>query len=150
DRGQPFLGVVEHRVDIEHHAPERIDPVAHHIADPELRHSVQLRLGHPVTGVIAGGYLARSSGLDQADGAAMVPPTSRGPSMTARLRFASTDRYIATRDLEVAVNAAIALERPLLVKGEPGTGKTVLAEEVARAVGLPLIQWHIKSTTKAA
>src|SRR5262249_7122203 len=63
---------------------------------------------------------------------------------------ASTDRYIATRDLEVAVNAAIALERPLLVKGEPGTGKTVLAEEVARALGLPLIQWHIKSNTKAA
>ena len=70
--------------------------------------------------------------------------------MTERLRFASTDRYIATRDLEVAVNAAIALERPLLVKGEPGTGKTVLAEEVARALRLPLIQWHIKSTTKAA
>src|SRR5262245_43536467 len=70
--------------------------------------------------------------------------------MTERLRFASTDRYIATRDLEVAVNAAIALERPLLVKGEPGTGKTVLAGEVARALGLPLIQWHIKSTTKAA
>jgi MoxR-like ATPase len=70
--------------------------------------------------------------------------------MADRLRFASTDRYIATRDLEVAVNAAIALERPLLVKGEPGTGKTVLAEEVARALGLPLIQWHIKSTTKAA
>ena len=70
--------------------------------------------------------------------------------MTDRLRFASTDRYIATRDLEIAVNAAIALERPLLVKGEPGTGKTVLAEEVARALGLPLIQWHIKSTTKAA
>jgi MoxR-like ATPase len=70
--------------------------------------------------------------------------------MTERLRFSSTDRYIATRDLEVAVNAAIALERPLLVKGEPGTGKTVLAEEVARALGLPLIQWHIKSTTKAA
>ena len=70
--------------------------------------------------------------------------------MTDRLRFASTDRYIATRDLEVAVNAAVALERPLLVKGEPGTGKTVLAEEVARALGLPLIQWHIKSTTKAA
>ncbi|MEZ5832415.1 MAG: MoxR family ATPase [Dongiaceae bacterium] len=66
------------------------------------------------------------------------------------MRFASTDRYIATRDLEVAVNASIALERPLLVKGEPGTGKTVLAEEVARALGLPLIQWHIKSTTKAA
>ncbi|HEV8392125.1 MAG TPA: MoxR family ATPase [Dongiaceae bacterium] len=66
------------------------------------------------------------------------------------MRFSSTDRYIATRDLEVAVNAAIALERPLLVKGEPGTGKTVLAEEVAQALGLPLIQWHIKSTTKAA
>ena len=70
--------------------------------------------------------------------------------MTDRPRFASTDRYIATRDLKVAVNAAVALERPLLVKGEPGTGKTVLAEEVARALGLPLIQWHIKSTTKAA
>jgi MoxR-like ATPase len=70
--------------------------------------------------------------------------------MKQQARFASTDRYIATRDLEVAVNAAIALERPLLVKGEPGTGKTVLAEEVARALGLPLIQWHIKSTTKAA
>jgi MoxR-like ATPase len=70
--------------------------------------------------------------------------------MTERARFSSTDRYIATRDLEVAVNAAIALERPLLVKGEPGTGKTVLAEEVARVLGLPLIQWHIKSTTKAA
>ena len=70
--------------------------------------------------------------------------------MIDRPRFASTDRYIATRDLEVAVNAAVALERPLLVKGEPGTGKTVLAEEVARALGLPLIQWHIKSTTKAA
>jgi MoxR-like ATPase len=70
--------------------------------------------------------------------------------MTVRPRFASTDRYIATRDLEIAVNAAVALERPLLVKGEPGTGKTVLAEEVARALGLPLIQWHIKSTTKAA
>src|SRR5262245_52051108 len=94
--------------------------------------------------------MARSRGLDQAKGAAMVPAIFRGSSMTARLRFASTDRYIATRDLEVAVNAAIALERPLLVKGEPGTGKTVLAEEVARAVGLPLIQWHIKSTTKAA
>ena len=70
--------------------------------------------------------------------------------MPERLRFSSTDRYIATRDLEIAVNAAIALERPLLVKGEPGTGKTVLAEEVAQALGLPLIQWHIKSSTKAA
>jgi len=70
--------------------------------------------------------------------------------MQDRPRFATTDRYIATRDLEVAVNAAVALQRPLLVKGEPGTGKTVLAEEVAGALGLKLIQWHIKSSTKAA
>ena len=64
-------------------------------------------------------------------------------------RFQGTDRYIATRELEVAVNAAIALQRPLLVKGEPGTGKTVLAQEIAKGLGLPLIEWHIKSTTKA-
>jgi MoxR-like ATPase len=64
-------------------------------------------------------------------------------------RFEGTSSYVATRDLNVAVNAAIALERPLLVKGEPGTGKTVLALEVARALGAPLIEWHIKSTTKA-
>ena len=63
--------------------------------------------------------------------------------------FKTTDRYIASRDLEVAVNAAVALQRPLLVKGEPGTGKTVLAHEVAAALGHPLIEWHIKSTTKA-
>ena len=66
------------------------------------------------------------------------------------MRFAGTTSYIATDDLKVAVNAAIVLQRPLLVKGEPGTGKTVLAEEIARAVGAPLITWHIKSTTKAA
>ncbi len=64
-------------------------------------------------------------------------------------RFEGTSSYVATRDLNVAVNAAVALERPLLVKGEPGTGKTVLAFEVARALGAPLIEWHIKSTTKA-
>ena len=64
-------------------------------------------------------------------------------------RFQTTSTYIASRDLEVAVNAAVALQRPLLVKGEPGTGKTVLAQEVARALGMPLIEWHIKSTTKA-
>jgi MoxR-like ATPase len=63
--------------------------------------------------------------------------------------FKSTDRYIASRDLEVAVNAAITLQRPLLVKGEPGTGKTVLAHEVAGFLGCPLLEWHVKSTTKA-
>ncbi len=63
--------------------------------------------------------------------------------------FKGTETYIASRDLEVAVNAAVALQRPLLVKGEPGTGKTVLAQEVAQALGMPLIEWHIKSTTKA-
>ena len=64
-------------------------------------------------------------------------------------RFEGTDTYVATQDLMVAVNASIRLERPLLIKGEPGTGKTILAYEVARALGVPLIQWHIKSTTKA-
>src|ERR671913_1085651 len=65
------------------------------------------------------------------------------------MRFHGTETYVATDDLKVAVNAAIVLERPLLVKGEPGTGKTVLAEEVARSLGVPLLEWHIKSTTKA-
>src|SRR5512134_2462452 len=64
-------------------------------------------------------------------------------------RFEGTDTYIATDDLMMAVNAAITLERPLLVKGEPGTGKTMLAIEIARAIGRPLFEWHIKSTTKA-
>jgi MoxR-like ATPase len=63
--------------------------------------------------------------------------------------FRSTDNYIASRDLEVAVNASVSLQRPLLVKGEPGTGKTVLAHEVAQALGMRLIEWHVKSTTKA-
>jgi MoxR-like ATPase len=65
------------------------------------------------------------------------------------MKFRGTDTYVAGDELELAVNAAITLERPLLVKGEPGTGKTMLAEEVARALGKPLFQWHIKSTTKA-
>ncbi|WP_445502834.1 AAA family ATPase [Microvirga sp. G4-2] len=64
-------------------------------------------------------------------------------------RFTGTDTYVATEDLTVAVNAAITLERPLLVKGEPGTGKSVLAEEIARSLNAPLFTWHIKSTTKA-
>ena len=65
------------------------------------------------------------------------------------MQFQGTDSYIATEDLMVAVNAAIRLQRPLLIKGEPGTGKTVLAQEIAEALALPLIPWHIKSTTKA-
>ena len=64
-------------------------------------------------------------------------------------RFEGTDTYVATSELSMSVNAAIALGRPLLIKGEPGTGKTLLAEEVARALGKPLLTWHIKSTTKA-
>ncbi len=65
------------------------------------------------------------------------------------MRFEGTENYVATDDLRVAVNAAIALERPLLIKGEPGTGKTVLAQEIANALGIDLIEWHIKSSTKA-
>jgi len=64
-------------------------------------------------------------------------------------RFTGTDTYVATEDLMMAVNAALTLERPLLIKGEPGTGKTMLAIEVARALGRPLVQWHVKSTSKA-
>ena len=65
------------------------------------------------------------------------------------MRFEGTPTYVATEDLKVAVNAAVKLRRPLLVKGEPGTGKTVLAQEIAAAIGAPLIEWHIKSTTRA-
>jgi MoxR-like ATPase len=65
------------------------------------------------------------------------------------MKFTGTDSYVASDDLRVAVNASISLQRPLLIKGEPGTGKTVLAQEVAKALGAPLIEWHIKSTTKA-
>jgi MoxR-like ATPase len=65
------------------------------------------------------------------------------------MKFTSTAAYVATDDLAVAVNAAVTLQRPLLVKGEPGTGKTELARQVAQALGLPLIEWHVKSTTKA-
>jgi MoxR-like ATPase len=65
------------------------------------------------------------------------------------MKFTGTDNYVATEELQMAVNAAVTLERPLLIKGEPGTGKTLLAEEVAKALGKPLLAWHIKSTTKA-
>ena len=67
--------------------------------------------------------------------------------MTAK--FQGTKQYVATEDLKIAVNAAVTLQRPLLIKGEPGTGKTVLAQEVSKALGCPLIEWHVKSTTKA-
>ncbi|QNA90441.1 MoxR family ATPase [Massilia sp. Dwa41.01b] len=69
--------------------------------------------------------------------------------MQATPRFEGTESYVATSDLKLAVNAALTLGRPLLIKGEPGTGKTMLAEEVAAALGMPLLQWHVKSTTKA-
>src|SRR5512146_2630362 len=65
------------------------------------------------------------------------------------MKFTGSQNYVATQDLMLAVNAAVTLKRPLLVKGEPGTGKTMLAEEVATALNMPLLQWHIKSTTKA-
>ncbi len=65
------------------------------------------------------------------------------------MNFTGTDEYVATSELQMAVNAAIALQKPLLIKGEPGTGKTMLAEQIAQSLDLPLIQWHIKSTTKA-
>jgi len=75
--------------------------------------------------------------------------TNAHPASDPTTRFDGTARYVATDDLKLAVNAALTLQRPLLIKGEPGTGKTMLAEEVASALGRPLLQWHIKSTTKA-
>src|SRR5450432_3448054 len=74
---------------------------------------------------------------------------SNGRGYNFGMKFQGTETYVADEDLKLAVNAAITLERPLLIKGEPGTGKTMLAEEVARSLGMPLFQWHIKSTTKA-
>ena len=65
------------------------------------------------------------------------------------MKFRGTESYVATEDLTVAVNAAVTLERPLLVKGEPGTGKTELARQIAQSLGLPMLEWNIKSTTKA-
>src|SRR3569832_671284 len=69
--------------------------------------------------------------------------------MRQETRFKGSQTYVATDDLKLAVNAALTLQRPLLIKGEPGTGKSMLAEEVAAALGMPLLQWHIKTTTKA-
>jgi len=80
---------------------------------------------------------------------ARLPPFGSTINRDNQMRFEGTESYIATEDLRVAVNAAVALERPLLIKGEPGTGKTVLAEQVAQALNAPLIEWHVKSTTKA-
>ncbi|NYT38205.1 MoxR family ATPase [Allopusillimonas soli] len=77
-----------------------------------------------------------------------MPMTSAAPA-NHNERYTGSERYVATDDLKMAVNAALALQRPLLIKGEPGTGKTMLAEEVAASLGRPLLQWHIKSTTKA-
>ena len=76
-------------------------------------------------------------------------PATQSATAPHPVRFEGTDSYVATDDLKLAVNASLTLQRPLLIKGEPGTGKTMLAEEVARALGRPLLQWHIKSTTKA-
>ena len=75
--------------------------------------------------------------------------TTSPAASNQRARFEGSEQYVATDDLKLAVNASMTLQRPLLIKGEPGTGKTMLAEEVAAALGMPLLQWHVKSTTKA-
>jgi hypothetical protein len=80
---------------------------------------------------------------------ARISPSGVNDFHYSFMKFQGSQNYVATQDLMLAVNAAITLQRPLLVKGEPGTGKTMLAEEVAEALGMPLLQWHIKSTTKA-
>jgi len=74
---------------------------------------------------------------------------TRKQDVDSAMKFATTESYVASDDLALAVNAAVRLQRPLLVKGEPGTGKTELARQVALSLGLPLIEWHVKSTTKA-
>jgi MoxR-like ATPase len=93
--------------------------------------------------------LSHAGACERQDGVFNLAATSTITSEQEFMRFEGTSAYVATDDLKVAVNAAIALERPLLVKGEPGTGKTVLAIEIAKALDAPLIEWHIKSTTKA-
>ena len=74
---------------------------------------------------------------------------TRKQDVDSAMKFATTESYVASDDLALAVNAAVRLQRPLLVKGEPGTGKTELARQVALSVGLPLIEWYVKSTNKA-
>jgi MoxR-like ATPase len=101
--------------------------------------------GRDLPGKSRAGRPFQRAGLPQRGDALSSSPDFERTDM----RFEGTSDYVATEDLRIAVNAAITLERPLLVKGEPGTGKTVLAREVARSLGLPLIEWHVKSTTKA-
>lgn len=93
------------------------------------------------------GKAAKSSAQSSAQASAQANGGAAGAKSAPK--FTGTATYIATEDLQIAVNAAMVLERPLLIKGEPGTGKTVLAEEVAAALAMPLLTWHIKSTTKA-
>ena len=81
--------------------------------------------------------------------AAIFVPRNTGTFIEVVMRLQGTKRYVATEDLQIAVHAAVTLERPLLIKGEPGTGKTLLAGEVSQALGKRLISWHIKSTSKA-
>ena len=78
-----------------------------------------------------------------------LPAATGGTTPDRTMKFTSTADYVVPDDLSLSVNAAVALQRPLLVKGEPGTGKTELARQVAAALGLPILEWHIKSTTKA-
>jgi MoxR-like ATPase len=106
-------------------------------------------LSPPLTGQFSLSKLASHQGLKV--NIAVITCASKLSKTKAalRMRFEGTDTYVATDDLTVAVNAAVTLERPLLVKGEPGTGKTELARQVSAALGLPMIEWHVKSTTKA-
>src|SRR5690606_41530905 len=94
--------------------------------------------------------LAHRSIVAESSGGAGQRPASRWPAiMSEFLRFHGTDSYLTNEALEAAVNCALVLQRPLLVKGEPGTGKTLLAEAISAALGLQLLTWHVKSTTRA-
>src|SRR5205823_1102245 len=123
-------------------APEEKErPAALPRGQPSVSPWTVLEMGQAAVGLVSSrtsGYVIRSMRGN---------PSAR--EIIGMQRFQGTKTYVATEDLRVAVNAAIALERPLLVKGEPGTGKTILAHEIATALGKDLITWHIKSTTKA-